>query len=100
MIRTSLGDLHIHGEPVTPDGPVIAGIRPEQVRVDARVDREGHRAHVDDVAFYGHDALAHLVLTTPDGVSSRITARTVAPLQPGDEVSIRIIGPALAYAPR
>lgn len=100
VIETSLGDLPIHGDPEAPDGPVIAGIRPEQVRVDARTDREGHRAHVDDVAFYGHDALAHLVLTAPDGSSSRITARTVAPLHPGDEVSIRVIGPALAYGPR
>jgi iron(III) transport system ATP-binding protein len=100
VIETSLGDLPIHGDPGTPDGPVIAGIRPEQVRVDARPDREGHRAHVDDVAFHGHDALAHLVLTTPGGVASRITARTVAPLQPGDEVYIRVIGPALAYGPR
>lgn len=100
IIRTMLGDLPIHGEPGTEDGPVIAGIRPEQVRVDARPDREGHRAHVDDVAFFGHDALAHLVMVAEDGSRTRLTARTVAPLQPGDEVSIRIIGPALAYSPR
>ena len=55
------------------------------------------RAHVEDVTFYGHDALAHLVLPVTGEGPSRVTARTVAPLHPGDEVSIRIIGPALAY---
>jgi hypothetical protein len=104
LVHTALGDLAIHGDPGAPDGPVIAGIRPEQVQVDAVLeahgDREGHRARVDDVAFFGHDTLAGLVLSSPDGVLSRVTARTAAPLQPGDEVSIRVIGPALAYAPR
>ena len=28
----------------------------------------------------------------------RVTARTVAPLRPGDDVAVRVIGPALAYA--
>jgi iron(III) transport system ATP-binding protein len=97
VVRTPLGDLPLHGETGAVDGPVVAAIRPEQVRVDARPDREGHRAHVEDVTFYGHDALAHLVLPVTGGGPSRVTARTVAPLHPGDEVSIRIIGPALAY---
>ncbi|HEU5143786.1 MAG TPA: ABC transporter ATP-binding protein [Dermatophilaceae bacterium] len=100
VIHTPLGDLPIHGDRGAPDGPVIAGIRPEQVQVEARADRGGHRARVDDVAFFGHDALAGLVLSSPDGMLSRVTARTAAPLHPGDEVSIRVIGPALAYGPR
>jgi iron(III) transport system ATP-binding protein len=95
VVSTALGDLPIHGAGA-PDGPVIAGLRPEQLRVDARRDRDGHRAHVDDVVFHGHDALARLTLHTA-GTQTRVMARTVAPLHRGDDVAIRIIGPALAF---
>ena len=96
VVNTVLGDLPLHG-PGVPDGPVVAGLRPEQLRVDARADRDGHRAHVDDVVFHGHGALVRLSIPATEP-PLRVTARTVAPLRPGDEVAVRVIGPALAYA--
>ena len=96
VVETALGRLPLHG-PVAADGPVLAALRPEQIRVDARLERDGHRAHVDDVVFHGHDALVRLTLLEAHP-AIRVTARTVAPLRPGDDVAVRVIGPALAYA--
>jgi iron(III) transport system ATP-binding protein len=85
----------LHG-PAAADGPVLAALRPEQVRVDSRLERGGHLAHVDDVVFHGHDALVRLTLRGTEP-AVQVTARTVAPLRPGDDVAVRVIGPALVY---
>lgn len=95
-VDTILGRLPIHGSSLPADGPVVAVIRPEQIRVDGRVERGAKGAHVDDVSFFGHDALARLTVHSGD-VPLRVLARTVAPLQRGDDVAIRVIGPALVY---
>ena len=95
-VDTVLGRLPIHGSVLPADGPVVAVVRPEQIRVDARVERGATGAHVDDVSFFGHDALARLTVRSGD-VPVRVLARTVAPLQRGDDVAIRVIGPALVY---
>lgn len=94
-VETALGVLPLHG-PTVEDGPVVACVRPEQVRVDARREREGHRAHVEDVSFHGHDALARLTVVA-GAEPVRLLARTVAPLHPGDDVAVRVTGPAVAY---
>ncbi len=96
VVETVLGRLPIHGSAAVADGPVVAAVRPEQIRIDAREDRESHGAHVDSVSFFGHDALARLTVRSGDA-PVLVTARTVAPLRRGDEVSIRVIGPALVY---
>ncbi|MDC5695774.1 ABC transporter ATP-binding protein [Intrasporangium calvum] len=96
VVDTVLGRLPIHGSSIPADGPVVAVIRPEQIRVDARVERGAKGAHVDDVSFFGHDALARLTVMS-DAEPVRVLARTVAPLQRGDDVAIRVIGPALVY---
>lgn len=96
VVETVLGRLPIHGAARATDGPVVAAIRPEQVRVDARRERTSYSAHVDEVSFFGHDALARLTVTHGEA-PLRITARTVAPLRRGDDVAIRVIGPALVY---
>lgn len=96
VVETVLGRLPIHGAVGATDGPVVAAIRPEQVRVDARRERTSYSAHVDEVSFFGHDALARLTVTAGDA-PLRIRARTVAPLRRGDDVAIRVIGPALVY---
>ena len=95
-VDTVLGRIPIHGSTLPADGPVVAVVRPEQIRVDARVERGATGAHVDDVSFFGHDALARLTVLSGD-VPIRVLARTVAPLQRGDDVAIRVIGPALVY---
>jgi iron(III) transport system ATP-binding protein len=96
VVETVLGRLPIHGSAAMADGPVVAAVRPEQIRVDAREDREAHGAHVDAVSFFGHDALARLTVSS-GGTAVAVTARTVAPLRRGDVVAIRVIGPALVY---
>lgn len=95
-VDTILGRLPIHGSSLPADGPVVAVVRPEQIRVDGRVERGAKVAHVDDVSFFGHDALARLTVHSDDA-PLRVLARTVAPLQRGDDVAIRVIGPALVY---
>ena len=96
VVETLLGRLPIHGSAAMADGPVIAALRPEQFRVDARPDRAARGAHVESVSFFGHDALARLTVGSGDS-AVLVTARTVAPLHRGDEVAIRVIGPALVY---
>jgi iron(III) transport system ATP-binding protein len=96
-VETALGVLPMHGRADVPDGPVLAALRPEQIRVDGRRERDGHRAHVDDVVFQGHDSIVRLTLTEARP-ALRLSARTQAPLRPGDDVAVRVIGPALAYA--
>ncbi|WP_404387535.1 ABC transporter ATP-binding protein [Humibacillus xanthopallidus] len=96
-VETALGTLPLHGQVEMPDGPVLAALRPEQIRVDGRLERGGHRAHVDDVVFHGHDSLVLLTLTE-SRPALRLAARTLAPLHPGDDVAVRVIGPALAYS--
>jgi iron(III) transport system ATP-binding protein len=95
-VETALGVLPLHGPADAPDGPVLAALRPEQIRVDGRLERHGHRAHVDDVVFQGHDSLVRLTLKQ-SGPALRLAARSQAPLRAGDDVAVRVIGPALAY---
>ncbi|GAA2151026.1 iron(III) transport system ATP-binding protein [Humibacillus xanthopallidus] len=95
-VETALGVLPLHGTAEVPDGPVLAALRPEQIRVDGRIERHGHRAHVDDVVFQGHDSIVRLTLTG-SRPTLRLAARSQAPLRPGDDVAVRVIGPALAY---
>jgi ABC-type Fe3+/spermidine/putrescine transport system ATPase subunit len=96
-VETALGRLPLCGRAEVPDGPVTAALRPEQIRVEGRLERGGHRAHVDDVVFHGHDSIVRLRLSL-SRPAVHLAARSQAPLRPGDEVAVRVIGPALAYA--
>ena len=40
-VETALGALPLHGRVEMPDGPVLAALRPEQIRVDGRLERAG-----------------------------------------------------------
>jgi iron(III) transport system ATP-binding protein len=84
-VDTVLGRLPIHGSVLPADGPVVAVVRPEQIRVDARVERGATGAHVDDVSFFGHDALARLTPTHPQ--HTRLSTAQADCSRPGQSTS-------------
>jgi iron(III) transport system ATP-binding protein len=92
--QTPLGRLPVRG-PDSGAGSVL--LRPEQLHLD---QGPGVAATVHDVLFHGHDATVLLQLDA----GPRVRARVPGPLtaRPGDEVTVRVSGPALFFpgAPR
>jgi iron(III) transport system ATP-binding protein len=80
--------------PGAPEGEVRLMIRPEQIRFSA--NGSGVPARVENVIFYGHDAVVDLTLA---GSAQKITTRifSQAAPQPGDEVRVCVEGQVVAY---
>ncbi len=96
-VRTPLG--RIEGRPafpVTEGQAVLVAVRPEQIHVEATGEGTlGIPALVDDVDYYGHDAVLTLRVPTPDGMLT-VRSRTDASRR-GDQVRIRLTGSALVF---
>lgn len=89
--QTALGRLPLRASPG--DGPATVLIRPEQVALSAH-GSAAVSAHVDEVDYFGHDALVKLRLR--DG--SIAMARTLGGSPPaGSEVGVSVAGTVQAY---
>jgi iron(III) transport system ATP-binding protein len=77
-------------------GPAQVLIRPEQITLHTGTATCGVPARVRDVAYFGHDAIVHLVLE-PGGEA--ITARIMGTSPPGIGTPVRLTvhGPVSAY---
>lgn len=89
-VRTALG-VHMSVLDV-PDGAVTVVLRPEQVRLDGGA---GTRAGVTDRRFYGSDTVVHVALGDDTVVALRCPGD--AGVRPGDDVTVAVDGPVLAY---
>ncbi len=78
------------------DGAAWVMIRPEQIRLTCGHATGATGARVRDVTYYGHDASVTLSLIRG---GQTLTARVFGHIvpQPGDEVSVAVEGPAMAY---
>lgn len=78
-----------------PHGPVTLMIRPEQIKINERSGQA--RARVLHVTYYGHDAAVSLSLCQTD--AQPLTARVPGYEIPmaGQEVSVAVKGPVVAY---
>jgi iron(III) transport system ATP-binding protein len=65
-VSTSLGTLPVAGP--TLDGDVDVAVRPEQIVLGAATGAEGTEAVVEDVEYYGHDALVRLAMNAGAGI--------------------------------
>jgi iron(III) transport system ATP-binding protein len=84
--------------PVTPvmHGAAQVLIRPEQITLHADTGTVGAPARVSDVAYFGHDAIVHLLL---EAGGEAITARIMGtrPPEVGTRVRLTVHGPVSAY---
>ena len=79
-----------------PDGPCRLVIRPEQLAVQLNATKGAARATVDDVTFYGHDAVARVTLCdAPETVLVRVGGEL--PLHAGQQVWVGVTGTAQAF---
>ena len=96
-VSTPLGTLPVVGADVS--GAVDVALRPEQVVLGTSLDGT-HRARVDTVDYFGHDALVRLALPAgPGSPEAVVLSRVVgddAPL-PGQHVEVSVRGPVLAF---
>lgn len=78
-----------------PRGPVKLMIRPEQIKINAQMVQV--RARVLRVTYYGHDASLSLGLcqTEAQELTARVPGQEIPKV--GDEVSITVKGPVVAY---
>ncbi|MCZ7528122.1 MAG: ABC transporter ATP-binding protein [Acidimicrobiia bacterium] len=89
-VVTPVGTLSL-GEGA-PAGEVEVVLRPERVRL--RLDGSGH-AFVRDLTYFGHDQLVEVVLDGGQVLRSRMGPSRS--FEPGDQVSVVVTGPVLAY---
>ena len=95
-VSCALGDLKLCAP--TPDGPVEAMIRPEQIRLSSVGDATEARAEVIAVTFYGPDAEVRLSLSGTDpalAFSARVPGYACP--RSGDWVAVQIAGEVVAY---
>jgi iron(III) transport system ATP-binding protein len=97
--ETALGRVPIRGAADGARATVM--LRPEQILCQAlghAADSGAPRGRVLSTAFYGHDATARIALEGP--TPREIVARAVGHLLPatGDDVTIAVVGTALAYS--
>jgi iron(III) transport system ATP-binding protein len=79
-----------------PDGPCMLVLRPEQLAVHLAPSGSAAAATVDDVTFFGHDALARLHLRDGDEtVLARVGGDV--PLEPGQKVWVAVTGSARVF---
>lgn len=100
--RCVLGDVWL---PNRQEGPIRLSVRPEQVLlVSAELEGPGVPGRVQDVSFYGHDAMIRVLCVPPldegpqadrQTVSVRVSAGPVPAI--GTHVRLRVDGPVLAF---
>ena len=89
----ALGTLATVGD--GPDGDALVLVRPEQLTLGTT----GVRGRVEDVTFFGHDAVVHLrLIETGEQVSARVRGAKLP--DQDDEVRISVRGPVRSYAAR
>ena len=96
-VECALGCLPLREGARSPDGPSTIMVRPEQIRLGAP---EGWPATVRDVTYFGHDALATLVVDATEGApTTEVLARMPGMAAPraGDMVHGRVEGPVVAW---
>ncbi len=91
LVHTALGRL-LARLPV-PDGPAVAVLRPEQLRLGA--DGSGAAAQVTGCRFYGAETAVHLVL--PDGTTVQVRSPGRPDAAHGATVTVVVAGDVLAY---
>jgi iron(III) transport system ATP-binding protein len=93
MAVCPLGELPVAGATVGPDVPACVLVRPEQLELGT----DGVMAFVEDVTFFGPDALVALTLA---GGAHRLAARVQGSAVParGATVHVGVRGPVRAYA--
>ena len=79
-----------------PDGPVLACLRPEQLRA-AHPDPALPAGVVEDLLFQGPEAMAQIRVRQLDGSGTVVRARVRSHLDVGAEVSLQVDGPALVF---
>ncbi|HEX3899549.1 MAG TPA: ABC transporter ATP-binding protein [Mycobacteriales bacterium] len=84
------------GEARPPDGPCQLVIRPEQLAVHLEASKGSVAATVEEVTFYGHDAVARVTLReSSDSVLVRVGGELL--LRVGQDVWVAVTGAAHAY---
>jgi iron(III) transport system ATP-binding protein len=94
---SALGAVDLRGESASmPDGPCYLMIRPEQLVVNLLPTPAAAIASVQDVIFYGHDAVARVKLEDDD---STVLARVGGeiPLRSGQRVWVAVTGAVRAF---
>ena len=94
---SALGPLRLTAGPGSGAGPVLALVRPEQLRVVPAGAPDAVPAVVTRVAYHGHDALIGLDLADGMPALLRVQDGPEAALRPGDKVHLRVEGEVLAY---
>jgi iron(III) transport system ATP-binding protein len=95
--ETPLGSLAVRGPVGVEGGPVTVMLRPEQISVGDPGEGEV-RGTVARTAFFGHDAVATIVLEGPRRVEIPVRAIGHRLPEPGQAVSLEVNGSALAFA--
>jgi iron(III) transport system ATP-binding protein len=95
QVQCALGILHLSGE--TRPGAVEVLIRPEQIKLQPNAAKGGVPARIDDVVFFGHDAVVRLHVE--GGGAANITARIFSHAVPalGSDVWLTVEGNVVAY---
>ncbi len=96
--HTALGYLRTRGAGACSEGPATIMLRPEQI-LCANPLAGAPRGRVTATRFYGHDATVEVSLL--DAPGPPVTARAAGHRTPavGEEVSLRVEGSALVFAP-
>jgi iron(III) transport system ATP-binding protein len=94
---SALGPVKLRsGATRPPDGPCQLLIRPEQLAVHLAASKGTAAAMVEDVTFYGHDAVARVTLReVPESLLVRVGGEV--PLRAGQEVWVEVTGTAQAF---
>ncbi|HVT21595.1 MAG TPA: ABC transporter ATP-binding protein [Mycobacteriales bacterium] len=95
--RCAMGPVKLRrGATPIPDGPCMLLLRPEQLAVHLEPASNAAAATVDDVTFFGHDALARVHLHNgAETVLVRVGGDLA--LQPGQPVWVAVTGPASVF---
>jgi iron(III) transport system ATP-binding protein len=93
-VQCGLGNL-----PLTAGGPlgrVTVMVRPEQIKIEDDARRGGVAAVIDNVTFYGHDAVVGLRLPNGAPVTARVFSHAVP--KPGSNVWLVVEGEVAAFS--
>jgi iron(III) transport system ATP-binding protein len=93
QISSALGQLTAQSG--TQNGPVDIMVRPEQIKLNIQPG-QGVPATVQNIIFYGHDAVISLGLPgTAQDITARIFSHAAPP--PGSDVWLTVEGPVIAF---
>jgi iron(III) transport system ATP-binding protein len=92
-VNCALGLLNLPAQ--TADGAVQVLIRPEQIKLQPSAAGGGVRARINDVTFFGHDAVVRLDVPSASNVTARIFSHAVPAV--GTDVWLTVEGDVLTY---